>query len=199
MRLLLVAAALTALIAFHYDLIFVAAWEWFFFQTWPWTVIYLWIFDEVWPWLAAACVVPPVAWLAWRRVRASRLLLALAPVVMLLGGCETATTALSVLGVQGLTLGGQYLVKSAEEDIAEAREWRGKHKALVAVIEAACIQGANATMADGGWDAAKADYGECLALSVDNQPQILVERLTDRVERARAEREPADGDEKGGS
>ncbi len=130
---------------------------------------------------------------------------------LLLAGCETATTALATLGVQGLTLGGQYLFQSAEEDVAEAREWRGKHKALVAVIEAACIQGANATMADGGWEAARADYQDCLSMSVDNQPQILVERLTDRVERARAERnpdaadeavagrDPADGDEDGGS
>ena len=107
----------------------------------------------------------------------------------MLGGCETATTALATLGVQGLTLGGQYLVESAEEDIAEAREWRGTHKALVAVVEAACIQGANKTMGDGGWDAAKRAYQECLSLSVDNQPQILLERLQERVARAKAERE----------
>ena len=112
-----------------------------------------------------------------------------------LAGCETATMALATLGVQGITLGGQYLVKSAREDIAEAREWRGKHKALVAVIEAACVQGANAKMAQGGWDAAKADYEKCLSLSVDNQPQILVERLQDRVARAKAGREAAVGDE----
>ncbi len=120
--------------------------------------------------------------------------MAVRPIIILfvaafVGGCETATTALATLGVQGLTLGGQYLVESAEEDIAEAREWRGKHKALVAVIEAACIQGASKKMAGGGWDAAKADYEECLSLSVENQPQILLERVQDRVARAKAERE----------
>ena len=115
-----------------------------------------------------------------------------------LAGCETATTALATLGIQGITLGGQYLVESAAEDIAEAREWRGKHKALMAVIEAACIQGANAKMAQGGWDAAKADFDECLSLSVDNQPQILVERLRDRVARAKASQVAAVGDEEGG-
>ena len=103
-----------------------------------------------------------------------------------LGGCEIATTALATMGGQALTLGGAYLLESAEEDIAEAREWRGKHKALVAVIEAACIQGASAKMAKGGWDAAKADFDKCLSMSVDNQPQILVERLRQRVERAKA-------------
>ncbi len=121
--------------------------------------------------------------------------MAVRPIIILfvaafVGGCETATTALATLGVQGLTLGGQYLVGSAEEDIAEAREWRGKHKALVAVVEAACIQGANRKMAEaGGWDNAEPAYDKCLSLSIDNQPQILLERLQERVARAKAERE----------
>ena len=119
-----------------------------------------------------------------------RRIVIVAGAALALAGCEVATTALATMGGQALTLGGAYLFESAEEDIAEAREWRGKHKALVAVIEAACIQGANKTMADKGWTAAEAAYETCLSLSVDNQPQILVERLRQRVERAKARGEP---------
>ncbi len=76
-----------------------------------------------------------------------------------------------------------------DEDINEAREWRGHHKALVAVVEQSYLDRAQELMLKDDWDAAEAAFEALLQFSIDNQPKLLIERLKARIDRAKLDKQ----------
>ena len=106
-----------------------------------------------------------------------RRLVATLAVVLVLGGCGPAATGALV----GLATGGAgFLGAAVQEDITQAAEWRGRHQALVAQVQAALMAQAR-TLEDENWGEAMAVYERALQFSLDNQPQILLERMRDRL------------------
>lgn len=104
-----------------------------------------------------------------------KLLIALAA-ALLLGACT---------GGAGTAL-GTFALSAAQDDIAEAAEWRAGQKALVAQITAAMIAHAR-DLEDENWDAALVLYRDALAFNEDQQPKILLERLHERIRRSEAQ------------
>lgn len=104
----------------------------------------------------------------------------LAPLILTACG-SGAGTALAALGASAVTAGGSFALSAAQEDIAEAAEWRAGQKALVAQITAAMIAKAR-DLEDDNWDAALALYKDALAFNEEQQPKILLERLRERIE-----------------
>ena len=66
------------------------------------------------------------------------------------------------------------------DDVTQAAEWRGRHQALVAQVQAAYIFRAQSIQSE-DWEGAKAAYDEVLELSIQNQPTILIERMRSRL------------------
>lgn len=102
-------------------------------------------------------------------------------VALLLSGCGGGTVpALAALGASAVTVGGSFALSAAKEDVAEAAEWRGKQKELVAKVLTAMTTRAR-SLEEKDFDAALELYKEALEFNEKQQPLILLERLGRRL------------------
>lgn len=105
-----------------------------------------------------------------------------------LSGCSGgAGTALAALAGSAVTTGGSFALSAAKEDIAEAAEWRATQKDIVSQIRGAMLTKARG-LEDTDWDASMSLYQETLDFNWRQQPKILLERLGDRIRRAKERR-----------
>ena len=95
-----------------------------------------------------------------------------------LGGCGATGAG---IGLAALTGGASILGGIVQEDVAEAAEWRGTRKALVAQVQAAMLAHAR-SLENEDWDKAMEIYEQALEFSIDNQPDIFLERMKARLE-----------------
>ncbi len=102
--------------------------------------------------------------------------------VLALGGCANGMLGAfgGALSSMGLTFAGD----AVGQDIRETAVWRSHHNMLVQKITSTMVIRADA-FAGTDPEKALAIYRQALKFSEDNQPRILVERLADRIRRAK--------------
>lgn len=101
-------------------------------------------------------------------------------VLLLLNSCA----GLSAFGGAVGSLGSTYFGNVVGDDIRVTAVWRANHNALVQKVTAALVAHAD-ELAKTDMEKAIVVYKKALRFSEDNQPKILLERLADRLRRAR--------------
>ncbi len=114
-------------------------------------------------------------------------LMVLAPLLLGLGGCSLLPGAAGALGMQALSTIGQGTIRTIEADIAATQRWIGRHEAVVAVFEAACLAHAQRLALGDDWALASAAFEDCIERSEENMPTLLIERMKIRIDRSARE------------
>lgn len=100
--------------------------------------------------------------------------------LLLLGGCGGEGVA-AFLGSAG-SLGGAYLIDTTQTDARDVAAFNAKHNMRVDRVVQRCFNEAS-KMED--WASAKPVYMECFKFEEENQPAIFIERLRNRIKRAK--------------
>ena len=102
--------------------------------------------------------------------------------LLLLSACEGLAGAATAIGLQGLTVAGQGMVRNIERDIDAGIRWAGAHDSYVAVYMQSCMAKAgDIEQATASGEA----YEACLETHIEHMPFILLERLELRRQRAK--------------
>ncbi len=108
--------------------------------------------------------------------------------MLVLGGCEALLPVAATIGMQAATIGGQGFLSRIQEDSTQAMLWREAHRDIMQDVLRGC---GDAAKAEAEWAKKLPILKECLTLSLDNQPSLLIEDIAMRLDERRARREAA--------